>query len=44
MLGQCDNNSQKQFLLQWLVKVWNSLLAAVIDFTNLVLFFACSAL
>jgi len=40
MLEHCDNNSQKQFLLQRIAKIWNSLSAAAIDFTNLVSFIA----
>ena len=34
MLGCCDSYSQKQFLLQQIVKVYNSLLTAVIDFMD----------
>jgi len=38
MLEHCDNNSQKQFLSQRIAKIWISLPAAAIDFTNLVSF------
>jgi len=38
MLEHCDNNSQKQVLSQRIAKIWNSLPAAAIDFTNLVSF------
>jgi len=38
MLEHSDSNSQKQFLLHRITKVWNSLSAAATDFTNLTSF------
>ena len=38
MIEHCDNSAQKQFLSHRIAKVWNSLPAGVIDFTNLVSF------
>jgi len=34
MLGHCDNNSQKQFLSQQVVKVWHSLHHETKHYTN----------
>ena len=38
LIEYCDNNAQKQFLSHRMAKVWNSLPAGVIDFTNSVSF------
>jgi len=38
MMEHCEKNSHRQFLSQRIAKVWNSLPAAEIDFTNLVSF------